>query len=152
MLSHFSCVWLFVTLWTVAHQALLCPWEFSRKEYWSGLPCPPLREPSNPRIEHTYLMAPALAGGFFTTIFLILYLSVLRTFYGHLIMFSDPFLLCRLFFLPTHLLPSLISILQGSLDCTQKKKKKSGLPTICFHILYVYLDNYKVNIFLSARK
>ena len=40
MLSHFSHVRLFATLWTVGHQA---PWSmgFSRQEYWSGLPCPP---------------------------------------------------------------------------------------------------------------
>ena len=38
--SHFSHVWLFETLWTVAHQAPL-PMGFSRQEYWSGLPCPP---------------------------------------------------------------------------------------------------------------
>ena len=30
---------LFVTPWTVAHQASL-PMEFSRQKYWSGLPCP----------------------------------------------------------------------------------------------------------------
>ena len=30
-----SCVWLFVILWTVAHQAPLSL-EFSRPEYWSG--------------------------------------------------------------------------------------------------------------------
>ena len=35
----FSFVRLFVTLWTVAHQAPLSM-EFSRQEYWSGLPCP----------------------------------------------------------------------------------------------------------------
>ena len=40
MLSHFSCVWLFVTLWTLAHQAPLSV-GFSRQEYWNGLPCPP---------------------------------------------------------------------------------------------------------------
>ena len=34
-----SCVRLFVILWIVAHQALL-PMEFSRQEYWSGLPFP----------------------------------------------------------------------------------------------------------------
>ena len=33
-------VWLFVTPWTVAHQALLSM-RFSRQEYWSGLPFPP---------------------------------------------------------------------------------------------------------------
>ena len=40
MLSCFSCVWLFATLWTVAHQAPQSM-GFSRQEYWSGLPCPP---------------------------------------------------------------------------------------------------------------
>ena len=40
MLSHFSCVQLFTTLWTVAHQAPLTM-GFSRQEYWSGLPFPP---------------------------------------------------------------------------------------------------------------
>ena len=39
LLSCFSCVWLFETPWTVAHQAPLFM-EFSRQEYWSGLPCP----------------------------------------------------------------------------------------------------------------
>ena len=39
VLSHFSCVWLFATPWTVAHQAPLST-GFSRREYWSGLPCP----------------------------------------------------------------------------------------------------------------
>ena len=38
-LSHFSCVWLFVILWTVTHQAPLSI-GFSRQEYWSGLPFP----------------------------------------------------------------------------------------------------------------
>ena len=30
---------------------LLCPWGFSRQEYWSGLPCPPPRDLPNPGIE-----------------------------------------------------------------------------------------------------
>ena len=42
VLSHFSCVRLFVTPWTVARQAPL-PMEFSRQEYWSGLPCLPAK-------------------------------------------------------------------------------------------------------------
>ena len=41
VLSHFSCVRLFVTLWTVAHQAPLSM-GFSRQEYLSGLPFPTL--------------------------------------------------------------------------------------------------------------
>ena len=38
--SRFSHVLSFKTLWTVAHQVHLSM-EFSRQEYWSGLPCPP---------------------------------------------------------------------------------------------------------------
>ena len=30
---------------------LLCPWGFSRQEYWSGLPYPPLGGPPNPGME-----------------------------------------------------------------------------------------------------
>ena len=37
--SLFSCVRLFVTPWTIAHQAPLTM-EFSRQEHWSGLPFP----------------------------------------------------------------------------------------------------------------
>ena len=66
MLSHFSHVRLFVTPWTVAHQAPLSM-GFSRQEYWSGLPCPPPGDLPNPGIEPTSLTCPALAGRFFTT-------------------------------------------------------------------------------------
>ena len=31
--------------------SLLCPWGFSRLEYWSGLPCPPSGDLPNPDIE-----------------------------------------------------------------------------------------------------
>ena len=50
MRSHFSCVRLFVTLWTVAHQA---PWSmgFSRQECWSGLDISFSRDLSDPRTE-----------------------------------------------------------------------------------------------------
>ena len=41
VLRHFSCVGLFVILWTTACQALLSM-GFFKQEYWSGLPCPPL--------------------------------------------------------------------------------------------------------------
>ena len=68
VLSCFSRIWLFVTLWTVACQAPLSM-QFSRKEYWSGLPCPPPGDLPKPEIEPYVLslMSPALAGGFFTT-------------------------------------------------------------------------------------
>ena len=32
---------------------LLCPWGFSRQEYWSGFPCPPPEDLPNPGIERT---------------------------------------------------------------------------------------------------
>ena len=41
MLTRFSHVWLYATLWTVAHQTPLLK-GISRQEHWSGLPCPPL--------------------------------------------------------------------------------------------------------------
>ena len=50
MLSHFSCVQLSKTLWTIAHQVPLSM-GFSRQEYWSGLPFPPRGDPPNPAIE-----------------------------------------------------------------------------------------------------
>ena len=55
-----------VTLCIVAYQAPLSM-GFSRQEYWSGLPCPPPGGLSDPGIELESLVAPALAGGFFTT-------------------------------------------------------------------------------------
>ena len=41
MLGCLSCILLFATLWTVALQAPLSM-EFSRQEYWNGLPFPSL--------------------------------------------------------------------------------------------------------------
>ena len=54
VLSYFSCVWLFVTLWTVACHA--SPFMgFSRQEHWSGLPFPP---PGNLPDPGTELLSP----------------------------------------------------------------------------------------------
>ena len=64
MLSHFSHIQLFVTLWTVACQAPLYM-GFSRQEHWSGLPRPPPENPSNPGIKPASSVAPALQGDFF---------------------------------------------------------------------------------------
>ena len=66
LLRCFSCVQLSATPWTVAHQAPLFM-GFSRQEQWSGLPWPPLGDLPDPGIKPTFLMSPALAGGFFTT-------------------------------------------------------------------------------------
>ena len=66
-LSSFSHVRLFATPWTVAHHAPL-PMGFSRQEYWSGFPFPAPGDLPDPGIETASLVAPALAGGFFTTV------------------------------------------------------------------------------------
>ena len=65
MLSHFSHVQQFATLWTITHQVSLCM-EFSRQEYWSGLPCPSPQDLPNSGIEPVSLPSPAVADGFFT--------------------------------------------------------------------------------------
>ena len=39
---------------------------FSRQEYWSGLPCPPLGDLPHPGIKPMSFMSPALAGEVFT--------------------------------------------------------------------------------------
>ena len=66
VLSCFSRVELFATLWTAAHHTALSL-GFSRQKYRSGLPFPSLGDLPNPGIEPTSLLSPALAGGFFTT-------------------------------------------------------------------------------------
>ena len=60
-----SRVQLFATPWTVARQAPLSM-EFSRQEYWSGLPCPPPGDLPHPGIKPKSPASPALTGGFFT--------------------------------------------------------------------------------------
>ena len=59
--SSFSHVWLFATLWTVGHQALLSM-GFSRQEYRSGLSCPSPGDLPDWGIESMSLMSPASAG------------------------------------------------------------------------------------------
>ena len=44
---------------------LLCPQDFFRQEYCSGLPFPPLGDLTDPGIELVSLTSPALASGFF---------------------------------------------------------------------------------------
>ena len=43
---------------------LLCPWGFSRQEYWSAFPCPPPGDLPNPEME---LRSPALQADSLTT-------------------------------------------------------------------------------------
>ena len=85
LISHFICVQLCVTLWSAACYSPLSM-GFSRQEtihtglsgfstglnsywieYWSGLPCCPPGDLSNPGITLGSLSSPAIAGGFFTT-------------------------------------------------------------------------------------
>ena len=58
----FSCVWLFMTSWTPRVPPGYSVMEFSRQEYWSGLPCPPPGDLPYPGIKSA---SPALIGGFF---------------------------------------------------------------------------------------
>ena len=60
----FSHVRFFVTVQSVAHQALLST-RFSSQEYWSGLPFPIPGDPPDPGIKSASLASPALADGFF---------------------------------------------------------------------------------------
>ena len=64
MLSCFSRVQLFATIWTVGPWALLSM-RFSRQEYWNGLPSPPPGDLPDPGMEPTTLKSPAVAEGFF---------------------------------------------------------------------------------------
>ena len=59
--SHFSHVWLFATLWLVAHQGPLSM-GFSRQEYWSGLPFPPPGDLPEPGIEPMSPTSPTQQG------------------------------------------------------------------------------------------
>ena len=65
MLSHLSRVQLFVTLWTIAHQAPLSM-GFSRQEDWNGLPFPFPGDLTDSGVEPMSLIPPALVGGSFT--------------------------------------------------------------------------------------
>ena len=99
MLSHFSHVRLFVTPWTVAHQAPLSM-GFFRQEYWSRLQCPPPGDLPNQESNLHLLTSPALAGRFFTinTIWeaplLDLRLTDLKSKIGFLVYTSVVFSLC----------------------------------------------------------
>ena len=56
-----SCVQLFVTLWTVARRVLY-PWDFSRQDYWNGLPFLSPGDLPDPGIEPRSLPFPELTG------------------------------------------------------------------------------------------
>ena len=64
MLSRFSHIRCFATLWTVPHQAPLSM-GFSRQESWSGLPFPPPGDLLHPEIKTESPTTPAFAGGIF---------------------------------------------------------------------------------------
>ena len=59
-----SRVWFFATPWTAARQTPLSM-EFSRQEYWSGLPFPPPGDLPDPGIKTVSPVSLALACGFF---------------------------------------------------------------------------------------
>ena len=66
ILSHFSPIKLFATLWTITRQAPLSI-GLSSQEYLSGLPCLPPGDLPDPGIKPLSLISPVLTGKFFTT-------------------------------------------------------------------------------------
>ena len=63
----FSRVWLFVTPWTVAYQAPPSM-EFSRQEYWSGVPFPSPGDLPDPGIKPGAIIRFQLFTGFFPSL------------------------------------------------------------------------------------
>ena len=55
----------FGTSWTIARQAPLSM-EFSRQEYWDGLPFPSPRDPPPPRDQTRVSYVSCIVDGFFT--------------------------------------------------------------------------------------
>ena len=66
VLSHFSRVQLFATLWSVTHQVPLSM-GFSRQKNWNGLPCSPSGDLAYQGIKPMSLKSSALVDRFFTT-------------------------------------------------------------------------------------
>ena len=62
MLSRFSGIWLFATLWTAVPPAPLSM-GFSRQEYWSGLLCPPTGDLPDLGTKHSSLKSPDWQAG-----------------------------------------------------------------------------------------
>ena len=89
---------------------LLCPWGFSRREYWSGLPCPPLgtfpTQGSNPGLPHCRQILYHLSQ-YYTVVFTFLKSSFIYhinsyiSFPSHIFHISDTFLMTELFQLNT---------------------------------------------------
>ena len=59
VLSCFSRILLFVTPWSIAHQALLSV-QFTMQEYWGGFPLPSSRDLPDKGIKPSSLVSPAL--------------------------------------------------------------------------------------------
>ena len=66
LLSRFSHVQLCAIIWIIAPQLPLSM-GFSRREYWSGLPCPPPGYLPNPGTEPMFFTSLPLVGSLFTT-------------------------------------------------------------------------------------
>ena len=83
ILSCFSRVWLFTTLWTVAQQTSLSM-GFSRQDYWRGLPFPSPGDLPDPEIEPASRMSPALVGNRLQAVTLKTSQSIQRMFRSYL--------------------------------------------------------------------
>ena len=75
ILSCFSHVWLFETLWTLSHQTALSM-EFSRQKYWNGLLCLPPGDLLDTGIKPMSLTSSALTDGFFTYVSIYIHIEL----------------------------------------------------------------------------
>ena len=91
-----SCVWPFVTPWTVAHQASLLM-GFFWQEYWNGLPFPSPGYLPNSETELISHSSPSLAGRFFNTMPHVepIYINMLLLLFSHKVV-SDSLIPCGL--------------------------------------------------------
>ena len=99
-----SCVRLFVTLRTIALQAPLSM-EFSRQEYWRGLPFPTPGDLPHPGIEPGSLASSAMTGRFCTAV----YLTFNKLEYIHNVLQPSPLSSSRTFSSPQKENPYLLS-------------------------------------------
>ena len=125
VLSHFSHVQLFSTLWTASHQAPLFM-GFSRQDYWSVLPGPAPGDLSNSGIEPASLKSPALAGRFFTTS-----TTCEAPHTRYLILFNESFSHFQMF-LHSVYLPEILSLLPECLSWILRVSVQMSFNLRCF--------------------
>ena len=118
-----SGIWLFATPWTVAFQVPLFT-EFSRQEYWNGLPFPTRGDLPDLGTEPASLPSPALAGRFLTAVpsgkplFFFTFRLIIIVFFFSFLLYS-----LYLFFL-LDVPPSILSVKQNDVNAVKRWENK----------------------------